>query len=166
MTKIYTLVNVLGEWIVDTKPPTFTNDSLSGPVGSFVLDPQNGNELFPTAEALQAAMRAQPGPDKGKDASPHCLWIAVAKKSIRVAVNFNGDRIAKVELEDEELAEAFYITRHGEVSILVKLCVRWADTFSGQKILVGITTTGSAIFYSLPFLEYITRLELYYGHKP
>lgn len=36
---------------------------------------------------------------------------------------------------------------------------------SGQKVLVAMTTTGSALFYSLPFLEYITRVDLYYGHQ-
>jgi syntaxin-binding protein 5 len=37
---------------------------------------------------------------------------------------------------------------------------------SGQKVLVVITTKGTALFYSVPFLELITRLELYYGHEP
>ncbi len=116
MTKIYSLVNVLGEWLVDPKPPTFTNESLSSPIASFVLDPMTGNQLFPTAESLQAIMRPAPqsSPEKGKDAAPHCLWIAAAKKSIRCAVNFNGERVAKVELEEEELSEVFYITRHGQ----------------------------------------------------
>ena len=116
MTKIYSLVNSLGEWIVDVKPPTFTNESLAFPVASFVLDPLTGAELLPTSEALQAAMREpeyHPNSSKNKSVEPHCLWIAVSKKSIRIAVNFNGDRIGKVELVEEEIAEAFYVTRHG-----------------------------------------------------
>lgn len=113
MTKIYTLANVLGEWVVEQKPPTFTNESLANPLASFVLDPLTGAELSPTAEALQAAMRVNPDEGK-KDPSPHCLWIAVSRKSIRIAINFNGDRVAKVELDEEELAETFYVTRHGE----------------------------------------------------
>ncbi|OCF77713.1 hypothetical protein I204_01711 [Kwoniella mangroviensis CBS 8886] len=150
MTKIYVLINSLGEWIVETKPPTFTNESLAGPIASFVLDPVNGTELSPSSESLQAAMRDQKVPDnhghgKSKEIPVHCLWIAASKKSIRCAINFNGDRVAKVELDDEELSDVFYVTRHG------------------QKVLVAVTTTGSAHFYSVPYLEYITRVDLYYG---
>lgn len=124
MTKIYTLVNVLGEWMVEAKPPTFTNDSLSGPLGTFVLDPASGNELFATGEALTAAMAHHPPPEnrKEKDVPTHCLWIAASKKSIRAAVNFNGERVAKVELGDEELGEAFYVTRHGESKLHLQSC--------------------------------------------
>ncbi|OCF31242.1 hypothetical protein I316_07027 [Kwoniella heveanensis BCC8398] len=149
MTKIYVLINSLGEWIVETKPPTFTNESLAGPIASFVLDPLTGNELLPTSEALQAAMRDQQNPDHGKskDIPVHCLWIAASRKSIRCAVNFNGERVAKVELEEEELSDVFYVTRHG------------------QRVLVAITTTGTALFYSVPLLEYITRLDLFYGQQ-
>ena len=116
MTKIYTLVNALGEWIVDTKPPTFTNESLANPIASFVLDPTDGHELLPTAEALQAAMRVNHDEGKGGkgNAEPHCLWLAVSRKSMRIAVNFNGDRVGKVELPEDDLASAFFVTRHGE----------------------------------------------------
>lgn len=116
MTKIYTLLNALGEWIVDTKPPTFTNESLANPIASFVLDPKDGHELTPSAEALQAAMRVQPDEGKGGkgNVEPHCLWLAVSRKSMRIAVNFNGDRVGKVELPEEDLASAFFVTRHGE----------------------------------------------------
>ncbi|WVQ79503.1 hypothetical protein IAT38_001602 [Cryptococcus sp. DSM 104549] len=147
MTKMYALSNVLGEWVVDVKPPTFTNDSLAGPLNSFVLDPMTGNELLASSEALQAAMRDMDHPDHGKhkDVPPHCLWVAASKKSIRCAVNFNGERVAKVELEDEELSDVFYVTRHG------------------HKVLIAVTTTGNAHFYSVPFLEYITRLDLFFG---
>ena len=169
MTKIYTLVNVLGEWIVESKPPTFTNDSLANPLASFVIDPTTGNELSPSAESLQASMRAgaehSPG-HKSKDAPPHCLWIAVSRKSIRVAVNFNGEKVGKVELEDEELSEAFYITRHGK-SLRANAVIAWELIGAiGKKVLVAITTQGTALFYSLPFLSFITRLDLYYGHAP
>jgi syntaxin-binding protein 5 len=116
MTKIYTLINVLGEWMVEAKPPTFTNESLAGPLGTFVLDPVSGNELHATAEALSSAMAHHATPENKKDVPPHCVWIAASKKSIRAAVNFNGERVAKVEFEDEELGEAFYITRHGTFS--------------------------------------------------
>lgn len=114
MTKIYALVNVLGEWVVEAKPPTFTNDSLFGPIASFVLDPMTGNELATSATALQAAMQEPTDQGKGKEVSVHCLWVAASKKSIRCAINFSGERIAKVELEDEGLSNVFYVTRHGE----------------------------------------------------
>lgn len=111
MTKIYTLANVLGEWVVETKPPTFANDSLSYPLATFIIDPVTGDELLPRAESLQASMR--PAEDtKTKEA--HCLWIAASKKSIRCAVNINGERVAKVELEGDELSEVLYVTRHGQ----------------------------------------------------
>ena len=113
MTKIYTLVNVLGEWMVEAKPPTFTNDSLSGPLASWVIDPLTGNELVATAESLQASMQAQSGTPDKKDVAPHCIWIAACRKSIRAAVNLSGERVAKVELEQDELSDAFYVTRHG-----------------------------------------------------
>jgi len=146
MTKIYSLVNVLGEWMVDPKPPTFTNESLASPIASFVLDPLTGNQAFATGEALQAVIRpVQHSPEKGKDAPPHCLWIAASKKSIRCAVNFNGERVAKVELDEDDLSECFYVTRHG------------------QKILVAITVTGTALVYSVPFLEPIIRIDLTFG---
>ena len=109
------MVNVLGEWMTEPKPPTFTNESLSNPLASFVLDPLTGNELNPTAEALQAAMQMQGSPgSKEKNPPPHCIWYAASRRSIRAAVNFNGERVAKVDFDDEELAEVFYITRHGE----------------------------------------------------
>ena len=113
MTKIYTLANVLGEWLVETKPPTFTNESLSHPLASFILDPMTGNELLPTAESLQASMRPTADDHKAKEA--HCLWIAASRKSIRCAVNINGERISKVELEADELSNVFYVTRHGKL---------------------------------------------------
>jgi syntaxin-binding protein 5 len=146
MTKIYTLANVLGEWLVEAKPPTFTNESLANPLATFVIDPLTGNELSPTAESLQAAMR--PGMDDAKTKDAHCLWIAASRRSIRCAINFNGERVSKVELEGDELSDVFYVTRHG------------------NKIIVAITTTGDAIFYNVPFLEQITRIHLYVGVDP
>jgi len=117
MTKIYTLVNVLGEWMVEPKPPTFTNESLSNPLASFVIDPLTGTELTPSAEALQAAMKMQGSPEtKEKNQPPHCIWFAASRKSIRAAVNFNGEKVSKVEFDEEDLAEVFYITRHGLLS--------------------------------------------------
>lgn len=115
MTKIYTLVNSLGEWMVEAKPPTFTNESLSGPLASFVVDPHTGNELYTNAEALASAMQYPAvDPGKAKEVPPHCIWIACSQRSIRAAINFSGERIAKVELEQDELAEAYYVTRHGQ----------------------------------------------------
>jgi len=116
-TKIYSLANVLGEWIVEPKPPTFTNDSLAGPLASFALDPLTGVELTPSAELLHAAMKVPHSPEgKSKDTSAHCLWIAGSRKSVICAVNFNGERVAKIELEEDELSEVFYVTRYGELS--------------------------------------------------
>lgn len=116
MTKIYTLANVLGEWMVETKPPTFANDSLSHPLATFIIDPMTGNELLPTSESLQASMRPPADDSKAKEA--HCLWIAASKKSIRCAVNINGERVAKVELDGDELSEVLYVTRHGMCGLL------------------------------------------------
>ena len=115
MTKVYTLANVLGEWIVESKPPTFTNESLVEPLASFVLDPLTGNEFTPTAESLQAVMRVPHPPEgKSKDTVPHCLWVAASRKGLRCAVNYQGERIAKVDLEEDELSDVFYVTRHGK----------------------------------------------------
>jgi syntaxin-binding protein 5 len=125
MTKIYTLVNVLGEWMVEPKPPTFTNESLANPLASFVIDPFSGNELFASSESLQAAMKLQGSPEtKEKNQPPHCIWYAASRKSIRAAVNFNGERVAKVEFEDEVLSEVFYVTRHGMCAIEAMLMSR------------------------------------------
>ena len=118
MTKIFSLANVLGEWIVEPKPPTFTNESLAGPLATFVLDPKTGNELLPSADSLSAAMRVPQTEGKAKDVAPHCLWIAASRKSMRCAVNFSGEKVAKVELEEDELAEVFYVTRHGQSEYL------------------------------------------------
>jgi len=118
MTKIYCLANVLGEWIVEPKPPTFTNESLAGPLASFVLDPKTGNELTPSAESLQSAMKEPASHEgKGKDSLPHCLWMAASRKSVRCAVNYNGEKVAKIELEEDELSDIFYITRHGQYPV-------------------------------------------------
>jgi len=103
--------------MVEPKPPTFTNESLSNPLASFVIDPLTGTELTPSAEALQAAMKMQGSPEtKEKNQPPHCIWFAASRKSIRAAVNFNGEKVSKVEFDEEDLAEVFYITRHGLLS--------------------------------------------------
>ena len=116
------MVNSLGEWMVESKPPppTFANESLAGPIASYVLDASTGNELSATSEALQGALDGRRGYGAGangkkdKDVPPHCVWIAASRRSIRAAVNVNGERFAKVELgEDEAFQEVFYITRHG-----------------------------------------------------
>lgn len=149
-TKIYCLNNVLGEWLVDPKPPTFTNDSLASPLASYLLDPVTGNELRASPEALNDVISASDVPEGKwtKEAPPHCLWIAACKRAIRVAVNFNGERVAKVEFE-EDLSNVHYITRHG------------------KRVIVALTAGGSALFYTAPHLEYITKLDLYFGpHRP
>lgn len=74
-----------------------------------------GNELYTNAEALSGAMQYQATEiGKVKEVPPHCIWIACSRRSIRAAVNFSGERVAKVELEQDELSDAFYVTRHGE----------------------------------------------------
>lgn len=116
-TKIYSLSNVLGEWVVDAKPPTFQNESLAAPLATFLLDPVEGHELGTSPEALADVLEHRNAPE-GKwkaEAPPHCLWVAASKKAIRVAVNFNGERVAKVEFEEEELSDVHYITRHGKM---------------------------------------------------
>ncbi|TXT13308.1 hypothetical protein VHUM_00675 [Vanrija humicola] len=150
MTKIYGLVNVLGEWMVEQKPPTFVNESLAFPLATYVLDPETGNELFASPEALAGHLEGGGDADGkfSKEAPPHCLWIAASRKAIRVSVNYNGERVAKVEFEREELSDVHYITRHG------------------HRVIVALTTTGSALFYSAPRLEYITRMDLFFGSEP
>ncbi|BEI88387.1 uncharacterized protein CcaverHIS019_0111050 [Cutaneotrichosporon cavernicola] len=145
-TKVYCLNNVLGEWLVDPKPPTFQNDSLASPIATYLLDPISGNELLASPEAL-ADVANDPVPEGKwtKDAPPHCVWITACKRTIRVAVNFNGERVAKIELE-EDLASVHYITRHG------------------KRILVALTTAGSALVYTVPHLEFVTRLDLFFGN--
>lgn len=148
-TKIYSLHNVLGEWMVEAKPPVFTNESLANPLGSWVISPSTGEELAPTADALKSSMdTTTTSPTKEKNVPAHCIWICAAKRSIRAAINFNGERVAKVELEQHEaLSDCYYITRHG------------------QKVFVAVTETGTALFYSMPFLEPITRLDLFYTNQ-
>jgi hypothetical protein len=137
---------VLGEWLVDSKPPTFQNDSLASPLASYVLDPVSGNELLASPEPLSDVVN-DPAPEGKwtKEAPPHCLWIAACRRTIRVAVNFNGERVAKVELE-EDLASVHYITRHG------------------KRVLVALTKSGSALVYTAPQLEFVTRLDLFFGN--
>jgi len=108
---------VLGEWIVEQRPPTFANESLANPLATFVLDPATGNELFASPASLAEVIDGPQGPDGKwtKEAPPHCLWIAASKHAIRCSVNYNGERVAKVEFETEELSDVHYITRHGEL---------------------------------------------------
>lgn len=148
-TKIYGLQNIIGEWTVEQKPPTFANESLANPLSTYVLDPETGNERLAAPQALADMVDQGPSNAKwSKEAPPHSLWIAASKHAIRCSVNFNGDRVAKVEFEQEELSDVHYITRHG------------------KRVIVALTTTGSAIFYSAPFLEYITRMDLFFGGTP
>lgn len=136
---------MLGEWIVDPKPPTFQNDSLACPLATYILDPATGNELRASPEALSDVISTDAPEGKWtKEAPPHALWIAACKRTIRVAVNYNGERVAKIEL-DEDLADVHYITRHG------------------KRVLVALTVSGTALVYSAPHLEFITRMDLFFG---
>jgi hypothetical protein len=89
---------------------------LANPLASYVIDPSTGDELFPSPGALANVIDGPQGPDGkwNKEAPPHCLWIAASKHAIRCSVNYNGERVAKVEFEQEELSDVHYITRHGE----------------------------------------------------
>lgn len=47
----------------------------------------------------------------------HCVWIAAGRRGLRAQINVSGERIAKVELE-EDLRNIFLVTRHGRFSFL------------------------------------------------
>lgn len=104
--------------MVESKPPTFSNESLANPLATFVLDVTSGNELFASPEALASLLENEPTSDGkwSKEAPPHCLWIAASKKAIRCSVNFNGERVNKVEFDQDELSDVHYVTRHGELN--------------------------------------------------
>ncbi|WVO13704.1 hypothetical protein L204_101325 [Cryptococcus depauperatus] len=147
MTKIYSLINVLGEWMVELKPLAFMSDSLAEPLASFVLDPMTGVELTTSAEALEAAMSKETSEfGRGKELRVHCIWVAASKKTIRTVTNYNGERLGKVELDDDELSDVFYVMRHG------------------HKVIVATTSTGKALFYSVPYLHFITCVDLFVGN--
>ena len=115
LTKIYTLNSVLGEWVVDSKAATFTHDSLANPVATFMLSYATGESVNATAEALRQSMSLQnsieQGSSKAEGKIPFAIWIVVAKRAIRAQLDFNGERIAKVDVVDGETIESAYIIR-------------------------------------------------------
>lgn len=49
---------------------------------------------------------------KGSSGPPHSVWIAVSKRSIRAQLQITGERIGKVDL-DEDIHVVFLVCRHG-----------------------------------------------------
>ncbi|KAJ9102613.1 hypothetical protein QFC19_004722 [Naganishia cerealis] len=135
-TKIYSLNSVLGEWVVETKPATHNHDSLSNPIKNYILDYETGAELVASADAFQ---RVTPTGTKASGT----LWLAISKRAIRAQVNFNGEKIGKVDLVDTDEV-------HSAV-VFIK---------NGHRVLMTVTQYGSANFYSLPTLEFIYRTSL------
>jgi syntaxin-binding protein 5 len=115
LTKIYTLNSVLGEWVVDSKATTFTHDSLVNPVATFMLSYATGEAVNATAEALRQSMSLQDSldqsPNKAEGKIPFAVWIVVAKRAIRAQLDFNGERIAKVDVQEGEIIESAHIVR-------------------------------------------------------
>lgn len=119
MTKIYTLNSVLGEWVVDSKATTFTHDSLANPVATFMLSYATGDAVSATAEGLRQSMSLQnsieQGSTKAEGKIPFAIWIVVAKRAIRAQLDFNGERLAKVDVADgETLESAHIVTKNGK----------------------------------------------------
>jgi hypothetical protein len=91
------------------------------------------------AEAQKEASRLQiPGTTSAK---PHCVWLACGRRSIRTQVNVTGERIGKVEM-DEDIKHAFLVKRQS------------------AKIFIIFTESGTAKVFALPSLQLILRLPL------
>jgi syntaxin-binding protein 5 len=115
LTKIYTLHSVLGEWVVDSKAVTFSHESLVNPVATFLLSYATGDAVNATSEALRQSMSLQNSLEKSSNKQdgkiPFAAWIVVAKRAMRVQLDLNGDRIAKVDIPEGESIESAYIIR-------------------------------------------------------
>lgn len=112
-TKIYSLNNVLGEWVVETKPVTYSHDSLANPIKNYILDYDTGAELVASGEAF-----AQVTPAGNKPAGS--LWLAISKRAIRAQVNFNGEKTGKVDLVDtDEVHCAVVFTKNGKTFLFL-----------------------------------------------
>jgi syntaxin-binding protein 5 len=153
------------------KTHTFSHDSLVYPLASYILDVSTGDELeldpsrlqsssltsfftftacwhalsmrlaavMNPAEAQKEASRLQiPGTTSAK---PHCVWLACGRRSIRTQVNVTGERIGKVEM-DEDIKHAFLVKRQS------------------AKIFIIFTESGTAKVFALPSLQLILRLPL------
>lgn len=110
---------MLGEWVVDSKATTFTHDSLANPVATFMLSYATGDAVSATAEGLRQSMSLQnsieQGSTKAEGKIPFAIWIVVAKRAIRAQLDFNGERLAKVDVADgETLESAHIVTKNGK----------------------------------------------------
>jgi len=119
LTKIFTLHSVLGEWVVESKATTFNHESLANPVASFMLSYATGDAVSATAEALRQSMSLQNSIEqtgsKHEAKIPFAVWIVVAKRAIRVQLDFSGERIAKVDvLEGESISSAYVVRKNGQ----------------------------------------------------
>jgi hypothetical protein len=128
LTKIFTLSQVLGEWVVEPKAVTFSHDSLANPLSSFVVDYQTGTDVTASPDGLIGVMRsAAEGRSKGSPAdraaeANHCIWIACAAKSVRAQLDFSGERIAKLEMVEDEFKDIQIVDKYGESFFVLGGC--------------------------------------------
>jgi hypothetical protein len=66
-----------------------------------------------TAEALRQSMSLQnssgASPSKSDAKIPLAVWIVVAKRSIRAQLDFNGERIAKIDVAESDIIRSAHI---------------------------------------------------------
>ena len=111
--------------MVEPKVITFSHDSLSQPLSNFVVDYQTGANLEASPDALVGVMSAlAEGRSKGSPVAKtaeanQCLWIACAARSVRAQLNFNGERVAKLEVSEDEFRDVQIIEKYGEFGPLV-----------------------------------------------
>ncbi len=161
----------LGEWVVEPKAFTYSHDSLAHPLASFVLDAETGQDLPASSDGLLKLMRPSDGRTSVVDKqilAGRSAWIACAAKSIRVQLDFNGERIAKVDAGEEEFKACHVVQKNG---MLAEVDAAWLERpelmiilyRAGNRVLVVITSVGSAIVYAIPSLAPITRVDLTFG---
>jgi hypothetical protein len=61
-------------------------------------------------KASDALQRAQTGAAPPTTDS-HSVWIAASRRALRSQMNINGDRLGKIEF-DEDLRAVYLVTRH------------------------------------------------------
>lgn len=94
--------------------------------------------MNPVAAQKEISRLAIPGTTSVK---PHCVWLACGRRSIRTQLNVSGERIGKVEM-DEDIKHAFLVKRQS------------------AKVLIVFTESGTAKVFALPSLQLIVRLPL------
>ncbi|KAG8905393.1 hypothetical protein FRB99_009006 [Tulasnella sp. 403] len=137
-------------------PTTIPISSCADPYLSIVLDGKNGQDLTATPSALQKIIDESEadsqsvfskGSSSTKDThhkKAHCFWVIVGKKELRCYENIVGNRVGLAEWSKEG----------GEI-VHVKIVNR-----KGSPVLVAIQTSGKAMIYSLPELEYMRSVDI------